>query len=349
MFVHQPELSDQGQYTIAFPESEQSSTANLQVLQTPSTLEFIQPLEEVFLCEEGNNFVLVTRTNKPTHVSWMKNGYKLSMKPKLDSLPTTEHRLTVEKAQRPDHEGIYTCIIDTNNVATQCHVKILERELQLIQPLPKQLRLNEYDTLTLICETNRKPKTVQWFKDQSNIPLETSNSLMIINADETCTLIINNVNKNDSGTYACRLEDRLITVSDVKIQESPVQFVDGPQSYLLWRRREDGPVASISCTLNKPNVPVKWFRDNQEIRPELDDKYEVVSEGTIQCLLIHNVQKEDSAKYIISLGSSYRVCHLDVIDDGVMSTDDENIDRFVQPLVSLQRQEVMEGLLKFTV
>ncbi|CAF3888048.1 unnamed protein product [Rotaria sp. Silwood2] len=343
LFINQPELSDQGQYTISFPESDQSSTANLQVLQTPSTLEFIQPLDEVFLCEEGDNFVLVTRTNKPTHVSWMKNGYKLSIKSKLDALPTNEHRLTIEKAQKIDHEGIYTCIIDANNVATQCHVKILERELQLIQPLPKQIRLNEHDTLTLICETNRKPKKIQWFKDQSNIPLETNNSLMIINADETCTLIINNANKFDSGIYTCRLEDSLITVSDVKIHESAAQFVDGPQSYLIWRQREDGPVVNISCTLNKPNVPVRWFRENQEIQPEFNNKYEIISEGTIQCLLIHDVQKEDSGKYVISLGSTYRACHLDVIDDTGLSTDDESFDRVVQPLTTLQRQEVMEG------
>jgi len=273
----------------------------------------------------------------------MKNGYKLSLKPKLDSLPTNEHRLAIEKAQKLDHEGIYTCIIDANNVATQCQVKILERELQLIQPLPKQIRLNEHDTLTLICETNRRPKKVQWFKDQSNIPLETNNSLMIINADETCTLIINNTNKLDSGTYTCRLEDRLITVSDVKIQESAPQFIDGPQSYLIWKRREDGPVANISCTLNKANVPVKWFHDDIEIQPGFNEKYEIVSEGTIQCLLIHDVQKEDSSKYVISLGPVYRACHLEVVDDTGVSTDDEGPDRLLQPLTSLQRQEIMEG------
>ncbi|CAF3624746.1 unnamed protein product, partial [Rotaria sp. Silwood2] len=151
-------------------------------------------------------------------------------------------------------------------------------------------------------------KKIQWFKDQSNIPLETNNSLMIINADETCTLIINNANKFDSGIYTCRLEDSLITVSDVKIHESAAQFVDGPQSYLIWRQREDGPVVNISCTLNKPNVPVRWFRENQEIQPEFNNKYEIISEGTIQCLLIHDVQKEDSGKYVISLGSTYRAC-----------------------------------------
>jgi hypothetical protein len=91
----------------------------------------------------------------------MTNGYKLSLKSKLDSLPTNEHRLVIDKASKLDHEGIYTCIIDSNNVATQCQVKILERELQLIQPLPKQIRLNEHDILTLICETNHKPKKVQ--------------------------------------------------------------------------------------------------------------------------------------------------------------------------------------------
>jgi hypothetical protein len=66
---------------------------------------------------------------------------------------------------------------------------------------------------------------------------------MIINVDETCTLIINNINKFDSGIYTYRLEDRLITVSDVKIQESPAQFIDRSQSYLVWKRREDDPIS----------------------------------------------------------------------------------------------------------
>ena len=273
----------------------------------------------------------------------MKNGYKLLNRSKLDSLPTAEHRLVIDKAQKLEHEGIYTCIIDANNVATQCHVKILENELKLIQSLPKQIRLNEHDTLTLICETNRKPNKVQWFKDQSTVPLETNNSLIIINADETNTLIISDIKKFDSGVYTCRLDDRLITVSNVYVQESASEFVDGPQSYLVWRRREDGPVATISCTLNKSNVPVKWFRQNDEIRPELNDKYEIISEGNIQCLLIHDVRKEDSNKYVISLGSIYRACQLEVIDDTSISIDDDDNDRIVRPLVSLQRQEVMEG------
>ena len=341
LIINQPELSDQGLYTVAFPESDQSSTANLQVLQTPSTLEFIQPLEEVFLCEEGDQFVLVTRTNKPTHVSWVKNGYKLPLKGKLDTLPTTEHRLVVDKALKFEHEGIYTCIIDSNNVATQCQVRIMERELEIIQPLPKQIRLNENDTLTLICETNRKPKKVQWFKDQSNVPLENNPSVMIINADETCTLIVNHTKKSDTGIYACRLEDRLVTVCDVKVQEAGPQFVDGPQSYLVWKKNEDGPVATISCTLNKPNISVKWFRDNQEIRPELSNqKYEIISEGNIYCLLIHDIQKDDSNKYVISLGPIYRTCHLEVIDDLVVSSMDIQVQ---QPSNLVQRQEVMEG------
>lgn len=168
---------------------------------------------------------------------------------------------------------------------------------------------------------------------------------MIINADETYTFIINHVNRADAGTYTCRLEDRVITVCDVKVQESTGQFLDGPQSYLVWKRREDGPVATISCTLNKANLPIKWFRGSEEIRPDLpNSKYEVISEGTIHCLLIHDVQKEDSDKYVISLGPVYRACHLEVIDDMATPMDEQNDNRLVQPLTSLQRQEVMEGL-----
>ncbi|CAF0822074.1 unnamed protein product, partial [Didymodactylos carnosus] len=337
-------LSDQGQYHIEFPNSDQKSYATLQILQTPNIqpIEFIQPLDETFLCEEGDDFTLVTKTNKPTvNVSWMKNGYKLIKTPDTQQTDKTGtiHKLIIKKSHKQDDEGTYVCYIDTTNVATQGFVKIIEKELQIIQPLPQQLNLNENDTLTLLCETNRKPKNVRWLKNNSQILDNTTNpNLMLIAADETCTMIINNVTKNDSGSYTCQVEDKQ-SICDVRVQEAGPQFVDGPQSYLVWKRKEDGSVATISCTLNKSNVPVKWFRENQEIFTS--DKYEVVSEGTIQCLLIHDIDKNDSGKYVISLGPIYRSCHLEVIDDKTTMENEE--ERLMKPLVQIQRQEVMEG------
>ncbi|CAF0827406.1 unnamed protein product, partial [Didymodactylos carnosus] len=350
LIINNITLSDQGQYHIEFPNSDQRSYATVQILQTPNieSINFIQPLDETFLCEEGDDFTLVTKTNKPTaSVNWMKNGYKLIKTPDTQQTDKTgmTHRFVIKKCRKQEDEGNYVCYIDTTNVATECFVKIIEKELQIIQPLPKILKLNENDTLTLLCETNRKPKNIRWLKNNSQIlDTMTNPNLMLIMGDETCTMIINNVTKNDSGSYTCQVEDKW-SVCDVRVQEAGPQFVDGPQSYLVWKRKEDGPVTTISCTLNKFNVPVKWFKENHEIYT--NDKYELISEGTIQCLLIHDINKNDSGKYVISLGSIYRTCHLEVVDDKITdykttTTEDEE-ERLMKPIMQVQRQEVMEG------
>jgi hypothetical protein len=70
------------------------------------------------------------------------------------------------------------------NISTLYNVKGFEDELNFIESLPDHIYSNENEQLLLLCETNRKPKKVQWFKDDLNTSSERNNSLIIYDIDE---------------------------------------------------------------------------------------------------------------------------------------------------------------------
>ncbi|CAM4983300.1 unnamed protein product [Rotaria socialis] len=82
-----------------------------------------------------------------------------------------------------------------------------EDELKLINLLSEQIYLHENDKLILFCETNRKPKDVQWFKNKLDISSESQQRLETYNIDSISILILSNVVENDSGLYTCHLEN----------------------------------------------------------------------------------------------------------------------------------------------
>lgn len=59
-------------------------------------------------------------------------------------------------------------------------------------------------------------------------------------------------------------------------------------------------VALLECELNKPDVPVKWFRDNKPLAPS--KKYKMIDEGTIHKLEISDVDGEDEGNYYVVAG-----------------------------------------------
>ncbi|CAF3769009.1 unnamed protein product [Rotaria socialis] len=65
-----------------------------------------------------------------------------------------------------------------------------EDELKLINLLSEQIYLHENDKLILFCETNRKPKDVQWFKNKLDISSESQQRLETYNIDSISILIL---------------------------------------------------------------------------------------------------------------------------------------------------------------
>jgi len=68
---------------------------------------------------------------------------------------------------------------------------------------------------------------------------------------------------------------------------------------------------TLSCTVSKDDVQLTWKKNGQEIKPD-GKKYEVVIDGTVHRLLIHDIQLDDDAEYQCCFGDDMSSCKLHV-------------------------------------
>ena len=61
----------------------------------------------------------------------------------------------------------------------------------------------------------------------------------------------------------------------------------------------EGQTVEMSCELSKPGQKVTWLKDGVELKP--DDRCEVVVDGCVHRLTIHNATLEDEAEYTVKL------------------------------------------------
>lgn len=58
---------------------------------------------------------------------------------------------------------------------------------------------------------------------------------------------------------------------------------------------------TLECELSKPDIPVKWLKDGEEITPA--DNITIVTDGYLQQLLIADASISDSAIYTCVCGN----------------------------------------------
>ncbi len=74
----------------------------------------------------------------------------------------------------------------------------------------------------------------------------------------------------------------------------------------------EGETVTLTCEVTKPGAKVKWFKDGKEIKPD-GKKYEVVVDGKVHKLIIHDTKPEDQTEYSAKFGDATTSCSL-VVD-----------------------------------
>lgn len=64
----------------------------------------------------------------------------------------------------------------------------------------------------------------------------------------------------------------------------------------------EGDVLVLAAEVSKPGVPGTWFKDDLEILPKVDKKFDVSVDGTIHTLKIQDIAVEDAAEYTLEIG-----------------------------------------------
>ncbi|CAF3286427.1 unnamed protein product [Rotaria sp. Silwood2] len=202
--------------------------SRMQVNKILPDLFITQKLDDTSI-ERGKLLKLVIKTSKSSNeVAWFK--YNALHNKYLNIVPQLSQ--------------------SSNNISTSFDIKVFESELKFIEILPEQINLIENDQLTLLCETNRRPKMVQWFKDEFNISPELDKSLIIYNFDEIFVLIINDVNEFHSGVYTCYVEDSIKSTCIVQIEDPNLPSIDSSFPSKLHANEQ---IETIYCKINKVN------------------------------------------------------------------------------------------------
>jgi len=64
----------------------------------------------------------------------------------------------------------------------------------------------------------------------------------------------------------------------------------------------EGDTLVLHAEVSKPNVAGTWFKDEFEIIPKVDKKYDAAVSETVHELTIHDVTTEDQAEYTLEIG-----------------------------------------------
>ena len=104
--------------------------------------------------------------------------------------------------------------------------------------------------------------------------------------------------------YWDKFKWKYVRSETISIEISSFSLVDAPLDFV--RKLADVEVgelpgvAVLECELNKPDIPVKWFRDNKPLAP--GKKYKMMDEGTVHKLEITDVDGEDEGNYYVVAG-----------------------------------------------
>ena len=87
----------------------------------------------------------------------------------------------------------------------------------------------------------------------------------------------------------------------------PFKFVEGLKDTEVLVSQD----VTLACTVSKDDVQLTWKKNGKEIKPD-GKKYEVVVEGTVHRLVIHDAQLDDDAEYQCCFGDDVSSCKLHV-------------------------------------
>uniref|UniRef100_S4RQW6 Ig-like domain-containing protein n=1 Tax=Petromyzon marinus TaxID=7757 RepID=S4RQW6_PETMA len=300
LLIHNVQLEDAGSYTC---ETEKDQTSALLIVQEAPVL--ISEALENQEVEEFETATLSCRFSKPPlRVTWKKGSTVLH--PSADHVMKQEHdvaTLIIHKVQLDD-TGEYTC--ETGNDRTSAMLLVQEAPVLISEALRDQ-EVKESGTATLRCRFSKPAARVTWRKDSS--VLHPSDKYEMKLEGDLATLVIHNVQLEDSGSYECKTENDQ-TSAMMTVQEKPLVFTKGLQDLT----EEELGDAVFVCEVSKEGAPVTWLKNGGVLYPGA--KCEMSQDGRAARLVLHHLGLHDAGHYSCDTGHDVTTATLNVTDGG---------------------------------
>uniref|UniRef100_A0A8C4IVH4 Obscurin n=1 Tax=Dicentrarchus labrax TaxID=13489 RepID=A0A8C4IVH4_DICLA len=262
-------------------------------LETESLLPVvvIQDLESQE-AEDGGSVTLYCEFSKPgLPVEWKKETQVLSCGEKYQMQQTGfSYKLQIFDL-RPGDTGSYSCC--SEDTISSASLVVNAAPVIFTKELENQMA-DEGNSVTLHCELSKPGVPLEWRKGE--LGLCPCAKYEIKQAGHLGTLVIHDVDPEDSGSYTCDSGDCQST-AQLAVKAQPVLF----KTQLQNLERQAGESASFRCETTKPGAIVVWRCGDRVLVSS--SKYHLKQEGTIVELVVYKLQRADSGEYSCDTGS----------------------------------------------
>ncbi|KAL6489202.1 hypothetical protein MHYP_G00029430 [Metynnis hypsauchen] len=261
------------------------STATLQVQQLPVT--FKKKLENVTVQEQDTVQLEVELSRPSSEVRWMRNGVVLQPGGNLKIQTDGAKQMLIFKNVTYADRGLYSC--ETLEDKTQAKLTVEMKKIHVVKGL-KEVKAEEQEIVTLEVELNQPDVEGSWSKDGQK--LRTSPKVLITTLGNKHSLTMLQLKMEDGGIITFQAEG--VHTSGKLIVTEPAAKILKPLGDVKIPEKEK---VIFECEVSRPNADVKWFKDDQELKP--GKKYGMHSQGRKRSLIIQKCSYEDQGLYIL--------------------------------------------------
>ncbi|XP_036374685.1 obscurin isoform X3 [Megalops cyprinoides] len=260
------------------------SSANLQVQPMPVT--FKKKLENCTVQEQQEVKMEVELSKPSADVKWMKNSVVLQPGGNVEIHVDGARQTLVLKSVTMSDRGYYSC--ETLDDKTQAKLTVETRKIEVVKGL-EDVKVHEKETVTFEVELNHPDVESYWTND--GIKLKAGSNCRITALDKKHALTLSNLKMEDAGMIKFHAE-RVTSSGRLTVTEPAVKFTK-PLKDISAPEKEK---VTFECEVSRPNVDVKWFKDDVELKP--GKKLGIHSQGCKRSLLIHKCAYEDQGQYV---------------------------------------------------
>ncbi|TWW73805.1 Obscurin, partial [Takifugu flavidus] len=293
---HSQELRVEGQVAVAVKSTASTTTFESKKQETKETVEVgpavvIEDLQSQ-AAEEGGTVILRCELSKPgVLVEWKKETFVLVCGEKYQMKQTgLAYELQIFDL-RPEDSGSYCCC--SEDTISSASLIVNAAPVLFTKELESQV-VDEGDSVSLHCELSKSAVPLEWKKGE--LGLCPCAKYDIKQVETLATLIIHDVDPEDSGSYTCDAGDCRSTAKLV-VKAQPVLF----KTHLQNLERQAGESASLCCETTKPGASVVWRHGDKVLSSS--SKYRLRRDGSRVELVIYNLQGADAGVYSCDTGS----------------------------------------------
>ncbi|XP_023933258.1 titin isoform X1 [Lingula anatina] len=281
--IHRVKPEDATDYTVKV--GDRQTTAKLSVDVIP--LKFTVPLKDKSVKEKEDITLEVELSRDDVDVTWLLDKDEIQPDERHNiEVDGTIRRLTIHDA-KPEDSARYT--VKAKDKSTSARLKVEEIPVKFTVPLKDQT-VKEKSEVTLEVEISRDDLEVSWLMDNKKIEPDERHEIFADGAKHK--LVIHDAKPQDSAKYTVKAKDKS-TSARLKVEEIPFKF-NVPLKDKTAKEKED---VTLEVEMSRDDVEVTWLMDNKKIEPS--ERHEIVVDGKISRLIIHDAIPQDSAKYTV--------------------------------------------------